>query len=143
MRFFLPVAIIGLATSAAAADGPNSWDSWVEEWPKCARSCLDTYYDGTLADDCGKDAKSSTDSKDVKCVCTAQADLSDLSDASDLYSCTKKNCADADQDDVKKAGKAAEKLADMCTNISDSSDDDKEGMSHYPFSSQGELRLMT
>lgn len=141
MRLYLPVAILGLAASAVAADGPDSWDAWVKEWPKCAQSCLDTYYDGTLADKCGKDAKSSTDSKDVKCICTAKADFSMADDASDLYSCTRDKCSDADQDDVRKASEAGKKLSDLCSDTSSSSsgDDDKEeGMSHYLSLIQGE-----
>jgi len=153
MRLYLPVAILGLAASAVAADGPNSWEAWVKEWPKCAQSCLDTYYDGTLAEKCGKDAKSSTDSKDVKCVCTARADLSMADDAKDLYTCTRDKCAGADQDDVDKATAAGKKLADLCSDASDSSssssdddddDDDRTtGMSHNPVLIQGEQRLTT
>ncbi|RJE23481.1 hypothetical protein PHISCL_04194 [Aspergillus sclerotialis] len=124
MHLSLPVALLGLA-AFVTADTPKSYDQWVKEFPSCAQSCMDDWYDNTIADKCGKDAKSSTESKDVSCVCTAKGKISDLrDDAQDLSSCVQKKCADADSSDVEKVSDAMDDLFKMCSSSFSDSDSD-------------------
>lgn len=106
MRFF-PLALLGLASVAVAAD-PKSWNDLVGDVPSCVKSCLGDYYnDLGLQDKCG-----SSDSASIDCLCGA--DFKDISNAAtSLNDCFEEKC---DKDEFLDN---ATKLQDFATRLGD------------------------
>lgn len=118
MRVFLP-AILGLAACAVAGD-PKSYSQWVDELPQCAQSCYSDVYDNVFAGPCGKDAKTSTASKDVQCICSSKGKMADIQDdSSDLGSCLLASCMDADDDSSDELLDLVDDFIDMCASSHD------------------------
>lgn len=83
-----------LLTATALAATPSSFGQWVFEFPMCAWSCLDNYFNEQLASKCGPNAKFSMTASDVECICTADNSSLQMSQsANELTTCLSSQCA--------------------------------------------------
>lgn len=85
-----------LLTTTALAATPSSFGQWVSEFPMCAWSCLDNYFNSQLASKCGPDAKFSINASDVECICTADNSSVQMGQsANELTTCLSSECAES------------------------------------------------
>lgn len=108
---FLSVAVLGLASVAAAAD-IKSWDDLMGDIPTCMKKCMNDFYkDGGLEKECGAPEKASAD-----CLCkpaSAKIISDTMSSVDDLQDCLKDSCTQSDLTDN------VDKINDMGTRATD------------------------
>ena len=91
---FLPIAVVGLASVAAAAE-IKSWNDLLGDIPTCTKKCMNEFYkDSGLEKECGAPEKAGAD-----CLCKPASFeiFSDTMDSMDeLQSCLKDSCSDSE-----------------------------------------------
>lgn len=93
---FSPVALLGLAAAAVAAD-ISTWNDIVGNVPACMKTCLNKFYtDNGFEDKCG-----SPDDATVDCLCGIKGTLSEAQDSGEaLGSCISNGCDARDLSDA-------------------------------------------
>ncbi|PLN86501.1 hypothetical protein BDW42DRAFT_190087 [Aspergillus taichungensis] len=125
---FLPIAVVGLASVATAAE-LKSWDDIVGDIPTCIKKCMNDFYtDSGVEKECGAPDKASID-----CLCqpaSYKLVSSTLSSVDDLQDCLKDSCSEKDLTDsidkINAMGERAEDFQDQCEKRADSKDDDSK-----------------
>lgn len=97
---FLPIALLGLASLAAAK--LSTWSDVVGNVPQCMKTCMEEYYsDAGLEDQCGSPEEASVD-----CLCGARDSFKDAQEAAkEMSSCISSGC------DANELQEAAKQLA--------------------------------
>lgn len=91
-----PLHINIFLTATALAATPSSFVEWVSEFPTCAWPCLDKFYDNDISNKCGPNAKFSTSSSDVQCICTVDNTMQMKGQlANELTTCLSSKCAES------------------------------------------------
>lgn len=113
---FLPIAVVGLASVAAAAE-LKSWDDIMGDIPTCIKKCMNNFYkDGGLEKECGAPEKATAD-----CLCkpASYKIISDtVSSVDELQDCLKESCTQSELTDnidkINGMGERAQDFQDQC-----------------------------
>jgi hypothetical protein len=138
MLTFIRLAVLSLATTSAVAqysnlfspsssstgplptpnpNAPKSYEAWVQTLQTCYQPCQKQYFEDEYASSCGANSYSSTDAKDINCICQAIAGQSfQETGTSELKgsSCVQNSCKDETKSEEIGIIRKEKGLLEMC-----------------------------